>query len=114
MSRSVASTVPSGWTAVVAADRAFFDSNEAEGATAIAFPDALAPREVPLTGDEVVIGRRSEAKGFFPGIDLSLAPFPEPPEHAASSGPEATDPSPATIPHRKTCRRGISWATPRG
>ncbi|HEX3622700.1 MAG TPA: FHA domain-containing protein [Acidimicrobiales bacterium] len=63
--------IPSGWTAVVEADRAFFDSNEAEGATAIAFPDALAPREVPLTGDEVVIGRRSEAKGFFPGIDLS-------------------------------------------
>ena len=63
--------VPSGWTAVIQADRAFFDSNEAEGATAIAFPDGLAPREVPLTGDEVVIGRRSEAKGFFPGIDLS-------------------------------------------
>ena len=72
-----ATGVPSGWTAVVAADRAFFDSNEAEGATAIAFPDALAPREVPLTGDEVVIGRRSEAKGFFPGIDLS-APVADP------------------------------------
>ena len=71
------SGVPSGWTAVIEADRAFFDSNEAEGATAIAFPDALGPREVPLTGDEVIIGRRSEAKGFFPGIDLS-APVADP------------------------------------
>jgi hypothetical protein len=71
------SGVPSGWTAVIEADRAFFDSNEAEGATAIAFPDALGPREVPLSGDEVVIGRRSEAKGFFPGIDLS-APVADP------------------------------------
>jgi hypothetical protein len=71
------SGIPSGWTAVIEADRAFFDSNEAEGATAIAFPDALAPREVALTGDEVVIGRRSEAKGFFPAIDLS-APVTDP------------------------------------
>lgn len=62
---------PSGWTAVVEADRAFFDGNEADGATSLAFPDGLAARQVPLTGDEVVIGRRSEAKGFFPGIDLS-------------------------------------------
>ena len=61
----------SGWTAVIEADRAFFDSNEADGATSLTFPDGLAPRRVPLTGDEVVIGRRSEAKGFFPGIDLS-------------------------------------------
>jgi len=71
------SGVPSGWTAVIEADRAFFDSNEAEGATTIAFPDALAAREVPLTGDEVVVGRRSEAKGYFPTIDLS-APVADP------------------------------------
>jgi hypothetical protein len=76
-SAAAPSGVPSGWTAVIEADRVFFDSNEAEGATAIAFPDALGPREVPLTGDEVVIGRRSEAKGFFPGIDLS-APVADP------------------------------------
>ncbi len=62
---------PSGWTAVVEADRAFFDSNEAEGASSIAFPAGAGAREVPLTGDEVWVGRRSEAKGFFPGIDLS-------------------------------------------
>ena len=60
---------PSGWTAVVEADRAWFDSNSAEGS--IAFPDGVGAREIPLTGDEVVIGRRNEQKGFFPGIDLS-------------------------------------------
>jgi len=71
------SGIPSGWSAMIEADRAFFDSNEADGATAITFPDGLASREVALTGDEVVIGRRSEAKGFFPGIDLS-APVADP------------------------------------
>jgi len=65
-----ADAAPSGWTAVVEADRAFFDSNEAEGSTSITFPAGVGSREVPLTGDEVWIGRRSEAKGFFPGIDL--------------------------------------------
>jgi len=62
---------------VIEADRAFFDTNEVDGASGIAFPDGLAAREVPLTGDEVVIGRRSEAKGFFPAIDLS-APVADP------------------------------------
>lgn len=67
---ATAAAAPSGWTAVVEADRAFFDSNEAEGSTSITFPAGAGSREVPLTGDEVWIGRRSEAKGFFPGIDL--------------------------------------------
>jgi hypothetical protein len=62
---------PSGWRAVVEADQAFYDSNEADGPTAITFPDGAGTREIPLTGDEVWIGRRSEAKGFFPAIDLS-------------------------------------------
>ena len=75
---AVAATgAPSGWTAVVEADRAFFDSNEAEGASSIAFPAGAGAREVPLTGDEVWIGRRSEAKGFFPAIDLG-APVTDP------------------------------------
>ena len=62
---------PSGWTAVVEADRAFFDSNQAEGPAPITFPAGAGSREVPLTGDEMWIGRRSEAKGFFPAIDLA-------------------------------------------
>ena len=62
---------PSGWTAVVEADRAFFDSNSADGAGQLVFPEGLAGRRIPLAGEEVVIGRRSEAKGFFPAVDLS-------------------------------------------
>ena len=64
---------PSGWTAVVTADQLFFDTNQVldRSGARPAFPAGLSPREVPLSGDEVVIGRRSEAKGFFPAVDLS-------------------------------------------
>lgn len=64
---------PSGWVAVIEADKEFFDTNQVTDAAGAkpAFPPVLAPREVALTGDEVVIGRRSESKGFFPGVDLS-------------------------------------------
>jgi FHA domain len=58
-----------GWTAVVGADRAFFDGNVTAGV--VAFPAAITPREVLLAGDEMSIGRRSESKGYFPDIDLS-------------------------------------------
>jgi hypothetical protein len=64
---------PSGWVAVVEADRAFFDSNQADSPTPIAFPDGLAPREVELTGDEVEIGRRRDERGHFPELDLGGA-----------------------------------------
>ena len=60
---------PSGWTAVVGADRAFFDGNVTAGV--VTFPDAVGPRDIPLSGDEVSIGRRSESKGYYPDIDLS-------------------------------------------
>ncbi|MEA2686559.1 MAG: hypothetical protein QOE93_1754 [Actinomycetota bacterium] len=57
-----------GWTAVIGADRAFFDTNVTAGV--VAFPDAVGPREVPLMGDELTIGRRSESRGWYPDIDL--------------------------------------------
>jgi len=66
---TVMSSVPAEWTAVVGADRAFFDSNVTAGV--VTFPDAISPRDVALTGDEVTIGRRSESKGYFPDIDLA-------------------------------------------
>jgi len=64
---------PSGWVAVIETDKGFFDTNQVMDATGAkpAFPAGLPPREVPLVGDEVVIGRRSESKGFFPAVDLS-------------------------------------------
>ena len=62
-------TAPSGWTAVIGADRAFFDGNVTAGV--VTFPEGLNPRDVPLAGDEMSIGRRSESRGYFPDIDLS-------------------------------------------
>ena len=68
-----ATGAPSGWVAVIEADKKFFDTNQVTDASGAkpAFPANLSAREVPLTGDEVVIGRRSESKGFFPAVDLS-------------------------------------------
>jgi hypothetical protein len=60
---------PSGWTAIVGADRVFFDGNVTAGV--VAFPDAAGAREIPLSGDEVSVGRRSESKGYYPDVDLS-------------------------------------------
>lgn len=68
---------PSGWTAVIEADRTFFESNQAETPGAVVFPENLAAREVELVGDEVLIGRRSDSRGLFPAIDLG-GPAPDP------------------------------------
>jgi hypothetical protein len=63
------------WVAVVSADHRYFESNQAESPDAtVTFPTDAEVREVPLTTDEVLIGRRSDSKGIFPAIDLSEAP----------------------------------------
>lgn len=63
------------WVAVVSADHRYFESNQAESPDAtVTFPSDAAVREVPLTTDEVLIGRRSDSKGIFPAIDLSEPP----------------------------------------
>ena len=56
---------------MVEADRAFYDTVAGDPAP-IAFPDDLEARQVPLSGEEVLIGRRSERRGIVPGIDLSV------------------------------------------
>ncbi|HVF15155.1 MAG TPA: hypothetical protein VM942_11180, partial [Acidimicrobiales bacterium] len=66
---TMVTSAPVRWTALVGADRAFFAGNVTAGV--VAFPEGLGDREVPLVGDEVSIGRRSESKGYFPDIDLS-------------------------------------------
>jgi hypothetical protein len=57
-------------TATVTVDRAYFD---AQGVgSGLAFPDPVpAPLTIPLSGDEVSIGRRSQSRGIYPMIDLS-------------------------------------------
>ncbi|HEY6495277.1 MAG TPA: FHA domain-containing serine/threonine-protein kinase [Trebonia sp.] len=61
------------WTAVVAADRAYYDSvcavNDSDSAS-ISFPGDIPERRIPLAGAEVRIGRRSASLGTEPEIDL--------------------------------------------
>lgn len=77
---SSAEAVPdaaAGWTAVVTADRAYYDSVIAEGgpdATSIEFPGYCPQRRFQLTGREMRIGRRSVSRGLEPEIDLTGPP----------------------------------------
>jgi predicted component of type VI protein secretion system len=68
-----AATVAAAATlAVVHADRAYFDAHGR--GSGLDFPDpAPAPLSVPLGGDELLIGRRSQSRGVYPQIDLSGA-----------------------------------------
>jgi FHA domain-containing protein len=65
------------WTAVVTADRAYFDAIQAAGgpdAAAIAYPAYCPQRRFRLAGTEVRIGRHSVSSGIDPEIDLSVPP----------------------------------------
>lgn len=65
------------WTAVVAADRVYYDviraASEGEGAE-IQFPSYCPERRFQLTGTEMRIGRRSPSRGLEPEIDLTGPP----------------------------------------
>lgn len=66
-----------GWSAVISADRGYFDEVIAEGAldeTGISFPGSYPQRSVRLSGTEMRIGRRSVSRGVAPEIDLSGPP----------------------------------------
>jgi len=69
--------VSTEWSAVVTADRAYYDSVQAEGgpdAPGIAFPAYYPERRFRLSGAEVRIGRHSAHSGIEPEIDLAVAP----------------------------------------
>jgi len=65
------------WTAVVTADRAYYDNihavNAADAAS-ISFPADVTARRFPLSGTEVRIGRRSRSMRVEPEIDLTGPP----------------------------------------
>ena len=67
------SSAPVAWTAVVTADREYYNRIQpvfdADSAS-MTFPDDLPERRIPLLGAEVLIGRRSKSKGIEPEIDL--------------------------------------------
>jgi serine/threonine protein kinase len=65
------------WTAVVAADRAYYDSVQAVSdtdAASIVFPAFVPERRFQLSGAEVRIGRRSVSRHIEPEIDLTGPP----------------------------------------
>jgi hypothetical protein len=71
--------MPAGpsWSAVISADRGYFEEIIAEGAldgTAISFPGRYQERFVTLSGTEMRIGRRSASRGIVPEIDLTGPP----------------------------------------
>ena len=71
------SAAPGTWTAVVAADRVYYDSVQAvndQDAASIVFPDFVPERRFPLAGAEVRIGRRSVSRHSEPEIDLTGPP----------------------------------------
>jgi serine/threonine protein kinase len=66
------------WTAVVTADRAYYDSVQAASgpeAASIGFPAGCGERRFRLSGTEVRIGRRSVSRGIEPEIDLTGPPL---------------------------------------
>ncbi len=72
-------TLPSGrtpghrrWTAEIIADRSYFEA--ACWGEGLVFPGPCPPRQVPLDGSQVRIGRRSTLRGITPEIDLSAEP----------------------------------------
>jgi hypothetical protein len=79
-SSSVAPPPPASaaaWTAVVTADRAYYDRVRAAGgpdAAAISFPAYCPQRRFRLSGTEVRVGRRSASCGIDPEIDLTGPP----------------------------------------
>ena len=66
------------WTAVVRADRAWFDEVrgcEGPDAAAVEFPRFCPDRRFTLSGTQVAIGRRNRSRGTDPEIDLSGPPL---------------------------------------
>jgi len=65
------------WSAVVTADRDYYDSVQAANgpdAASISFPDYCPQRRFRLSGAEVRVGRRSVSRGIDPEIDLTGPP----------------------------------------
>jgi hypothetical protein len=63
------------WTAVIAADRAFYERVLArEGPDTVDFPAYFPERRISLDQEVTLIGRRNPDKGVDPQIDLALQP----------------------------------------
>lgn len=68
---------PGTWAAVVASDRNYYDSVWAADVPPeeiISFPEGIPDRRFPLSGNELLIGRRSVSRGIHPEIDVTSPP----------------------------------------
>jgi hypothetical protein len=77
--RAVAGAAPPGsWSAVVSADRDYYDEVVAQtppdAAASIVFPPYYPERSFPLSGPQIRIGRRSVSRSVVPEIDLGGPP----------------------------------------
>jgi serine/threonine protein kinase len=64
---------PVTWTAVVTADRDYYERIQPvyeQDGMQMEFPDDYREHSIPLTGGELLIGRRSDSKQIYPDIDL--------------------------------------------
>jgi serine/threonine protein kinase len=64
---------PDPWTAVVTADRDYYERIQPvseQDSTQMEFPDDYEEHRIPMTGGELLIGRRSDSKQIYPDIDL--------------------------------------------
>jgi hypothetical protein len=70
--------IAAAWTAVVTADRAYFDhvvAARGPDSGQLRFPADYRERRFPLSGPEMRIGRRSASRGLEPEIDLTGPPL---------------------------------------
>ncbi len=68
---------PAGWTIVVAPDREYFMAmmqRSGPDATGLNLPAYSPEQQLPLSGNQVTIGRRRHSTGEAPDIDLSVPP----------------------------------------
>ena len=75
-------SAPASWTALVVADRDYYETvlRQSDDNGAFSFPPYCPERRIPLEGQQIRIGRRSVSQGTVPEIDLS-----EPPEDPGAS-----------------------------
>ncbi|MDL4813300.1 FHA domain-containing protein [Actinomadura opuntiae] len=74
---SPGSSVASGWSAVIVADREYYSSviaQEGPDSATLEFPPYCPERRVPLAGEQIRIGRRSASRAIAPEIDLGGPP----------------------------------------
>jgi hypothetical protein len=68
---SPAGPSPGEWYVVIEPDHDWFERNEAEGTTgSVTFPEDTVPWQLTLSGEEVLVGRRSDTRTAQPDLEV--------------------------------------------